>query len=145
LGVDLASLAQSRVPAGNSGIVVFAGPLGIYGNTVVIDHGCGLFSMYSHLSKIEVEVKKEVKRGDSLGRTGATGMAGGDHLHYAMMVHGVFVNPLEWWDPHWIRDNVDLKMKWFDGPPKPESVKKAVKEAQPKAKTKKTTRKAGKP
>jgi murein DD-endopeptidase MepM/ murein hydrolase activator NlpD len=145
LGVDLASLAQSRVPAGNSGIVVFAGPLGIYGNTVVIDHGCGLFSMYSHLSKIEVEVKKEVKRGDSLGRTGATGMAGGDHLHYAMMVQGVFVDPLEWWDPHWIRDNVDLKMKWFDGPPKPESVKKAVKEAQPQAKTKKPTRKAGKP
>jgi len=145
LGVDLASLAQSRVPAANSGIVVFAGPLGIYGNTVVIDHGCGLFSMYSHLSKIEVEVKKEVKKGDSLGRTGATGMAGGDHLHYARMVHGVFVNPLEWWDPHWIRDNVDLKMKGFDGPPKPESVKKTVKEAQPKAKTKKPTRKAGKP
>jgi len=144
-GVDLASVAQSPVPAANSGIVVFAGPLGIYGNTVVIDHGCGLFSMYSHLSRIGVEVKKEVKRGDPLGRTGTTGMAGGDHLHYAMMVHGVFVNPLEWWDPHWIRDNVDLKMKGFDGPPKPESVKKAVKEAQPKAKTKKPTRKAGKP
>jgi murein DD-endopeptidase MepM/ murein hydrolase activator NlpD len=101
--------------------------------------------MYSHLSKIEVEGKKEVKKGDSLGRTGATGMAGGDHLHYAMMVHGVFVNPLEWWDEHWIRDNVVLKMKGFDGPPKPESVKKTVKEAQPKAKTKKPTRKAGKP
>jgi murein DD-endopeptidase MepM/ murein hydrolase activator NlpD len=143
-GVDLASLAQSQVPAANSGRVVFAGPLGIYGNTVVIDHGCGLFSMYSHLSKIEVEGKKEVKKGDSLGRTGATGMAGGDHLHYAMMVHGVFVNPLEWWDPHWIRDNVDLKMKWFDGPPKPEPVKKAAKEAPPQAKTKKSPRKAGK-
>lgn len=143
-GVDLASLAQSRVPAANSGIVVFAGPLGIYGNTVMIDHGCGLFSMYSHLSKIEVEVKKEMKKGDPLGRTGATGMAGGDHLHYAVMVHGEFVNPIEWWDPHWIRDNVDLKMKWFDSPAKPEPVKKAVKEAPPKAKTKKPTRKAGK-
>jgi murein DD-endopeptidase MepM/ murein hydrolase activator NlpD len=143
-GVDLASLAQSQVPAANSGIVVFAGPLGIYGNTVVIDHGCGLFSMYSHLNKIEVEGKKEVKKGDSLGRTGATGMAGGDHLHYAMMVHGVFVNPLEWWDPHWIRDNVDLKMKWFDGPPKAEPPKQAPRETKPKAKTKKTTRKAGK-
>jgi len=144
LGIDLASVAQSPVPAANSGIVVFAGPLGIYGNTVVIDHGCGLFSMYSHLSKIEVEGKKEVKKGDSLGRTGATGMAGGDHLHYAMMVHGVFVNPLEWWDPHWIRDNVDLKMKWFDGPPKAEPPKQAPRETKPKAKTKKTTRKAGK-
>jgi murein DD-endopeptidase MepM/ murein hydrolase activator NlpD len=144
-GVDLASLAQSRVPAANSGIVVFAGPLGIYGNTVVIDHGCGLFSMYSHLSRIEVEVKKEVKKGDSLGRTGSTGMAGGDHLHYAMMVQGEFVNPIEWWDAHWIRDNVDLKMKWFEGPAEPGPVKKAVTEAPPKAKTKKPIRRAGKP
>jgi hypothetical protein len=143
-GVDLASVAQSSVPAANSGIVVFAGPLGIYGNTVVIDHGCGLFSMYSHLSKIEVEVKKEIKKGDPLGRTGATGMAGGDHLHYAMMVDGVFVNPREWWDAHWIRDNVDMKMKWFEGAPKPEPAKKSVKGAPPKAKTKKPLRKAGK-
>ena len=117
LGVDLASLAQSPVPAANSGKVVFAGPLGIYGNTVMIDHGCGLFSMYSHLSKIESEVNKEVKKGDTLGLTGSTGMAGGDHLHYAMLVHGVFVNPIEWWDEHWIQDNIELKMKLPDSPP----------------------------
>jgi murein DD-endopeptidase MepM/ murein hydrolase activator NlpD len=99
--------------------VAFAGPLGIYGNTVVIDHGCGLFSMYSHLSRIEAEAKKEVKRGDILGRSGTTGMAGGDHLHYAMMIHGVFINPIEWWDEHWIQDNLDLKMKLFDAPAQP--------------------------
>ncbi|MBP1724315.1 MAG: peptidase, family [Deltaproteobacteria bacterium] len=144
-GVDLASLAQSPVPAANSGIVVFAGPLGIYGNTVIIDHGCGLFSLYSHLSKLETEVKREVKKGDTLGRTGATGMAGGDHLHYAMMVHGIFVNPLEWWDEHWIRDNVDLKMKWFDAPPKAEPSRQAAQETKPKAKTKKPARKAARP
>jgi len=144
-GVDLASLAQSPVPASNSGIVVFAGPLGIYGNTVVIDHGCGLFSMYSHLSKIETEVKREVKKGDILGRTGSTGMAGGDHLHYAMMIQGVFVNPLEWWDEHWIRDNVDLKLKWFDGPPKASPPKQTAVHAKPKVKPKKPTQKAGKP
>jgi murein DD-endopeptidase MepM/ murein hydrolase activator NlpD len=111
LGIDLASTAQSPVPAGNAGKVVFAGPLGIYGNTVLVDHGCGLFSMYSHLSRIETEVKKEVKRGDILGRTGSTGMAGGDHLHFSMLVHGSFVNPIEWWDEHWIRDNVERKMR----------------------------------
>jgi len=144
-GVDLASLAQSPVPAANSGIVVFAGPLGIYGNTVIIDHGCGLFSLYSHLSKLETEVKREVKKGDTLGRTGATGMAGGDHLHYAMMVHGIFVNPLEWWDEHWIRDNVDLKMKWFDAPPKAEPSRQAAQETKPKPKTKKPARKAARP
>ncbi len=144
-GVDLASVAQSPVPAANSGIVVFSGPLGIYGNTVVIDHGCGLFSMYSHLSTLETEEKREVKKGDSLGRTGATGMAGGDHLHYAVMIHGEFVNPLEWWDEHWIRDNVELKMKWLDAPPKAEPPPKRVQETKPKAGTKKPARKTARP
>ncbi len=113
LGVDLASLAQSPIPAANAGRVVFAGSLGIYGSAVVLDHGCGLFSMYAHLSKIETEVNKEVKKGETLGRTGSTGMAGGDHLHYAMMVQGVFVNPIEWWDEHWIKDNIQKKMNAF--------------------------------
>ncbi len=114
LGVDLASLGQSPVPAANAGRVAFAGPLGIYGNTVMLDHGCGLFSMYSHLSRIETEAKREVKRGDILGRSGATGMAGGDHLHYAMLIQGVFINPIEWWDEHWIKDNIELKMNLFE-------------------------------
>jgi hypothetical protein len=113
LGVDLASTAHSPVPAANAGRVTFTGPLGIYGNTVLIDHGCGLFSMYSHLSQIETEVKREVKKGETLGRTGSTGLAGGDHLHFSMLVDGVFVNPLEWWDEHWIRDNVEKQMKSF--------------------------------
>jgi murein DD-endopeptidase MepM/ murein hydrolase activator NlpD len=109
LGVDLASLAQSPVPAANSGKIAFAGPLGIYGNSVLIDHGCGLFSMYSHLSQITTEAKKEVKKGETIGRTGTTGLAGGDHLHFSILVHGVFVNPIEWWDEHWIKDNVEKK------------------------------------
>lgn len=110
LGVDLASLAQSPVPAANTGIVIFAGPLGIYGNTVLIDHGCGLFSMYSHLSQIKTEVKKEVQKGDIIGNTGSTGLAGGDHLHFSVLIHGMFVNPIEWWDAHWIKDNIEKKI-----------------------------------
>ena len=137
LGVDLASLGQSPVPAANTGRVAFAGPLGIYGNTVVIDHGCGLFSMYSHLSRIEAEAKKEVKRGDILGRSGTTGMAGGDHLHYAMMIHGVFINPIEWWDEHWIQDNLELKMKLFDAPAQPVA---QVQEGQPQKAVQKQTK-----
>jgi murein DD-endopeptidase MepM/ murein hydrolase activator NlpD len=111
LGVDLASLAQSKVPAANAGKVAFAGDLGIYGVTVILDHGQGLFSLYAHLSRIDVEKGKDVARGAVIGLTGSTGMAGGDHLHFAMIVQGVFVNPVEWWDAHWIRDNVELKMK----------------------------------
>ncbi len=109
MGVDLASLQNSPVPAANAGKVVFAEALGIYGNTVMVDHGCGLFTMYSHLSAFQVEPGKEVAKGDILGRTGSTGMAGGDHLHFAMICQGMFVNPVEWWDEHWINDNITIK------------------------------------
>ncbi len=106
LGQDLASLERAEVPAGNTGIVVSTGPLGIYGQSVILDHGLGLFSLYSHLSEIKVEKNQKVQKGDILGRTGATGMAGGDHLHFAVMIHGHPVNPVEWWDPHWLKDQV---------------------------------------
>jgi hypothetical protein len=111
LGVDLASLAHSQVPAANAGRVAFAGSLGIYGEAVIIDHGLGLFSLYAHLSRIDVETGKDLAKGAVLGLTGSTGMAGGDHLHFAMIVQGSFVNPVEWWDEHWIKDNVDLKIR----------------------------------
>ncbi len=110
LGVDLASLKNTEVPAANTGIVAHTGYLGIYGNTVIIDHGMGLFSLYAHLSEIGVEKGSRVKRGDIIGRTGATGLAGGDHLHFSMLVSGHFVNPIEWWDESWIRDRVLANM-----------------------------------
>ena len=110
LGVDLASLANAPVLASNNGKVVFADRLGIYGLAVVIDHGQGLSSVYGHLSKIEVSPGQEVKKGESLGVTGDTGLAGGDHLHFSVMLQGIFVNPVEWWDPHWIKDNVTKKL-----------------------------------
>jgi murein DD-endopeptidase MepM/ murein hydrolase activator NlpD len=107
LGEDLASLEHSPVPAGNNGMVVLAEPMGIYGQTVILDHGLGIFSMYSHLSKIEVQVGDKVDKGATLGRTGTTGLAGGDHLHFAVAVQGEFVDPMEWWDPHWLKDQVE--------------------------------------
>jgi len=110
LGIDLASLANSPVPAANSGIVVFAESLGIYGGTVIIDHGFGLFSMYSHLSFSAVNAGDRITRGDILGRTGSTGMAGGDHLHFSMLIYDTFVNPVEWWDKKWIQNNVRSKL-----------------------------------
>ena len=110
LGVDLASTAHAPIEAANNGIVVFAGPLGIYGNTVIIDHGLGLFSLYGHLSSIDTTVGKNVKKEEKIGLSGLTGLAGGDHLHFSILVGGQFVNPQEWWDPHWIEDNVMKKM-----------------------------------
>jgi murein DD-endopeptidase MepM/ murein hydrolase activator NlpD len=110
-GYDLASLKASPVPAANSGIVVFAGPLTIYGNTVILDHGLGLATLYGHLSRIDVNVGDSVEKGAELGRTGSTGLAVGDHLHYEVLIHGIPVTPLEWWDARWIRDHVTRPLR----------------------------------
>jgi len=111
LGVDIAALEQFPVKAANNGIIVFADYVGIYGNSVIIDHGQGIFSLSSHLSSIKVKYGVGVKKGDIIGNTGTTGLAGGDHLHFSMLVHGTFVNPKEWWDPHWIKDNITAKLQ----------------------------------
>ena len=106
LGIDLASRKQSPVEASNAGRVAFTGPNGIYGNMVVLDHGLGLVTLYGHLSEIAVKVGQTVGKGEAIGRSGETGLAGGDHLHFAVLVHGVYTSPLEWWDEHWIRDRI---------------------------------------
>lgn len=105
-GVDLASNARSPIEASNKGIVVFTGALGIYGNAVIIDHGLGMFSLYGHLSSIDTTVGKNVAKGEKIGLSGMSGLAGGDHLHFSLIVGGKFVDPKEWWDPHWIKDNI---------------------------------------
>jgi murein DD-endopeptidase MepM/ murein hydrolase activator NlpD len=106
LGIDLASNRQSPIEASNAGRVAFVGPNGIYGNMVVLDHGLGLMSLYAHLSDIGVKVGQTVKKGEALGRSGDTGLAGGDHLHFAMLIHGVYTSPIEWWDDHWLKDRI---------------------------------------
>jgi murein DD-endopeptidase MepM/ murein hydrolase activator NlpD len=111
LGIDLASLAKSQIPAANGGKIIFADDISIYGKTVFIDHGFGLMSMYSHLSSFSVKVGQMVEKGGIIGTTGITGLAGGDHLHFAMIVHNTFVNPIEWWDSSWITNNVTDKLK----------------------------------
>lgn len=111
LGVDLASLENAQIPAANSGKVIFTGFYGIYGNAVIIDHGWGLQSIYSHLSQISVKEGDEVKKGQIIGNSGATGLAAGDHLHFGMVLHGIEIQPIEWWDGHWIRDNITGKFQ----------------------------------
>jgi murein DD-endopeptidase MepM/ murein hydrolase activator NlpD len=111
LGFDLASFANTPVLAANRGKVLFAGDLGIYGNCVVIDHGLGVQSLYGHLSSIAVKVGDVVTKEQELGKSGMTGLAGGDHLHFTMLVNGQMVNPIEWWDEHWIQDRILRKLK----------------------------------
>ncbi len=111
LGFDLASTKHAPIPAANDGRVIFAGDLGIYGKLVVLDHGLGLMSLYSHLSTITASVGQILKKGDTLGNTGISGMAFGDHVHFGILVGGLEVNPLEWLDAKWIRDNITGRLQ----------------------------------
>lgn len=113
LGYDLASLRLSRVEAAQNGIVVFAGNLGIYGNTVIVDHGLGISSLYGHMSTITVGRGDAVKTGQTLGQTGESGLAGGDHLHFSVILRGTHIDPVEWWDAHWLKDHVTPKLTMF--------------------------------
>lgn len=106
LGYDLAVTQHVGVEASNDGRVVYAAPLGIYGNCIVVDHGYGLQTIYGHLSQINVHEGDMVKRGQVMGTSGQTGMAGGDHIHFGMQLDGVQIDPKEWWDSHWIKDHI---------------------------------------
>ncbi|MBO4369336.1 MAG: M23 family metallopeptidase [Desulfovibrio sp.] len=106
LGFDFASVRNAEIPAANNGRVVFTGEMGIYGNLVVIDHGLGIMSLYSHLSQIMTQKGDIVTKGKTIGLTGTTGLAFGDHLHFGILCGGIEVTPLEWIDPKWIRDNI---------------------------------------
>jgi len=110
LGFDLSDTANAPVHVANDGRVVFAAMLGIYGNCVVVDHGYALQSIYGHLNRIDVKEGDMVKKNQSLGVAGATGMAGGVHVHFSMQIDGVQVNPREWWDEHWIHDRIMSKL-----------------------------------
>ena len=110
LGYDLAVTERTPVTSANAGAVKLARYFGIYGNTVVVDHGFGLMTLYSHLSSIDVKEGQQVERGAVVGRTGKTGLAGGDHLHFTTLVGGLPVRPTEWWDPHWIHDRVAMRL-----------------------------------
>jgi murein DD-endopeptidase MepM/ murein hydrolase activator NlpD len=115
LGFDLASIAGSPIVSANRGKVLFADELGIYGNCVILDHGMGVQSLYAHLSSIEVKPGQEVEKEQTLGRSGMTGLAGGDHLHFTMLLNGHMVNPVEWWDSHWIEDRILRKLRGAGG------------------------------
>ena len=103
LGIDWASVKKASIKTSNSGEVVFKDYLGLYGNSIVIDHGMGLFSLYAHTSTQKVEIGDMVNAKQVIANTGSTGAVFGDHLHFGILVQGVEVNPLEWMDKNWIK------------------------------------------
>ncbi len=115
LGYDLSVTKHYPVEAANNGTVAFTGDLGIYGNTVILDHGLGLFTLYGHLSSIDVKQGDSVSQRQVLGKTGETGLAVGDHLHFGVYLDGVAVLPVEWWDQKWIDDNIKPKLEGRSG------------------------------
>ena len=110
LGYDLSITQHVGVEASNDGQVIYAAPLGIYGNCIVVDHGYGLQTIYGHLSELDVHVGDTVKRGQIMGKSGMTGMAGGDHIHFSMQLDGIQIDPKEWWDAHWIKDHIEKRL-----------------------------------
>jgi murein DD-endopeptidase MepM/ murein hydrolase activator NlpD len=110
LGFDLAVVEHNPIMAAADGKVIFADYLGIYGNAIVIDHGYGIETLYAHLSSMDVKAGDAVTKDQKIANSGATGLAGGDHLHFSMLIQGVQTNPVEFWDQHWIEDHIYLRV-----------------------------------
>ncbi|AXH13203.1 M23 family metallopeptidase [Halarcobacter bivalviorum] len=106
LGMDWASIKHANINISNPGKVIYNDYLGIYGNTLIIDHGYGVQSLYAHTSKSFVQTSEDVKAGDKIATTGSSGAVFGDHLHFGVLVQGIEVNPLEWMDRNWIKTRI---------------------------------------
>jgi murein DD-endopeptidase MepM/ murein hydrolase activator NlpD len=120
VGYDLASNSMSDIKVSNPGKVVFADENGIYGNMPMIDHGLGLYTLYGHCSQLLVQEGDEVHAGEVIAKTGKTGLAMGDHLHFGMVIQGIEVRPVEWFDQSWIKkfiDNVFIAADQIISPP----------------------------
>ena len=100
-GVDYDAARGTPVYAPAAGTVVLARLLELRGNTLIVDHGAGVFTLYAHLSAFKVAVGQTVQRGDLIALVGSTGNALGPHLHWEVHVAGPAVEPQEWLDRGW--------------------------------------------
>jgi len=105
-GIDLAKIKRAKIYSNNTGRVVAARYIGIYGNTLIVYHKLGLYTLYGHTSVFKVKVGDVLRKGEVIARTGSTGAVFGDHLHFGVYVQGYAVNPIEWMDPRWIKLNI---------------------------------------
>ncbi len=103
-GLDLSAPKGTAVCAGNSGRVLLAREFTVEGLSVVIDHGQGLLTAYLHLNSRSVEEGEKVRRGQVIGTVGDSGAVTGPHLHWALYVHGIPVDPIPWTDRRWLKE-----------------------------------------
>lgn len=92
-GIDIAAAQGTQISAANAGKILFADFIQLTGNTVVLEHGLGLKSFYYHMDSLDVAEGDMVATGDPIGKVGTTGFSTGPHLHYALLVNNVYVNP----------------------------------------------------
>ena len=111
LGVDFAKYKHSKVYPAADGKVFFNNYLGIYGNTIVLDHGLGLATLYAHLSTTKVQLDQTVYKSTKIGITGITGAVLGDHLHFGVLVQGIEVDPVEWMSRKWLKERITNVVK----------------------------------
>lgn len=111
LGVDLASNAKAKIKPQNSGDVVFSDFNGLYGNMPIIHHGLGLYTLYGHCSEVSVSKSNFINAKSTIARTGKSGYAMGDHLHFGVLIQGIEVRPAEWMDQSWINSNITKVIK----------------------------------
>lgn len=109
-GLRFAVGSRSSVVAAQAGHVQLVASLGTLGETVVLDHGCGIASVYGHLSRVGVTQGQQVTKGESLGETGSSGFALSEEVHFEVRLHGVAVSPHEWLDETWVRDHIENKV-----------------------------------
>ena len=111
LGLDLASNAMSPIMSQNPAIVTYAEENGIYGNMPVLYHGLGLYTIYGHCSNMMVKEGDSLRSNETVAKTGRSGYAMGDHLHFGVLVQGIEVRPQEWMDQDWIRKSITDPMR----------------------------------
>lgn len=106
LGLDLASNAMAEIIPQNGGDIVYSDYNGLYGNMPIIYHGLGLYTLYGHCSSVNISSGDFLNAKKAIARTGKSGYAMGDHLHFGVLVQGIEVRPAEWMDKTWIKLNI---------------------------------------
>jgi len=106
LGLDLASNAMADIKPQNGGEVVYSQYNGLYGNMPIIHHGLGLYTLYGHCSSVQVASGDNTNKNITIAKTGKSGYAMGDHLHFGVLVQGIEVRPQEWMDAEWMKLNI---------------------------------------
>ncbi|MCJ7764324.1 MAG: M23 family metallopeptidase, partial [Thiovulaceae bacterium] len=107
----LASNAMSPILTQNPAVVAFSQENGIYGNMLALYHGLGLYTIYGHCSNFMVKEGESLHSNTTVAKSGRSGYAMGDHLHFGVLVQGIEVRPQEWMDQDWIRKTVTDPMR----------------------------------